>query len=143
MDLRKIRKLIEIFNASNLGEMEIRNGDECIRLTSVAAASSSQPTVPLPAVETAPSSSIGEVGSEDSFPILSPMVGTFYAATSPQDSPLVAVGDKVSVGQPICFIEAMKIFNQIESDESGMIVSVLKDDGDPVEFGEALFLIRE
>ncbi len=143
MDLRKIRKLIEIFNASHLGEMEIRDGDESIRLTRAAAAISSEPTVPLPTVEAVPSSSIDDVEDKDSFPIQSPMVGTFYAATAPQDSPLVAVGDKVSVGQPICFIEAMKIFNEIESDESGTIVSVLKDDGDPVEFGEALFLLRE
>ena len=142
MDLRKIRKLIEIFNASKLGEMEIRAGDESIRLTRATAISSPQPTAPLPEVEGEPISS-NDVQGEVAVPILSPMVGTFYAATSPQDSPLVEVGDKVAEGQAICFIEAMKIFNQIESELSGTVISVLKDDGDPVEYGEVLFLVKE
>ncbi len=143
MDLRKIRKLIEIFNASKLGEMEIRAGDESIRLTRATAISSPQPTAPLPEVEGEPISSSNDVQGEVAVPILSPMVGTFYAATSPQDSPLVEVGDKVAAGQAICFIEAMKIFNQIESELSGTVISVLKDDGDPVEYGEVLFLVKE
>ncbi len=143
MDLRKIRNLIEIFDSSNLSEIEIRDGEESIRLSRVAKVGSEQPTVALPPAGSAPNFKIDEVVGDESLSILSPMVGSFYAATSPEDSPLVKVGDKVTEGHPICVIEAMKIFNQIESEHSGTIVEILKKDGDPVEFGEVLFRLKE
>ena len=148
MDLRKIRKLIEIFNASKLSEIEIREGDESIRLTRtpVIVADHQLSHTATPAIE----SSVlledlpeEDDGMDDTFPVLSPMVGTFFSSASPDADPFVKVGDQVELGQPLCLIEAMKLFNSIEADRSGTIVKVLKENGDPVEFGEPLFLLSE
>ncbi len=151
MDLRKIRKLIEIFNASKLSEIEIREGEESIRLTRtatpVAAAPQAVPvaapeviSVPMPHLEQV---AVDEEVDEGTFPVESPMVGTFFSAASPSDDPFVSVGDRVKVGQPLCLIEAMKIFNQIEAERSGTVVKVLKENRDPVEYGEPLFLLKD
>ena len=151
MDLRKVRKLIEIFNESKLGEIEIREADETIRLTR---------SVPPPAVDGRPYTATDAIVLTESaaappparddtdeavqfHAITSPMVGTFYAAASPDDDPFAKVGDPVEVGQNLCLIEAMKIYNEIESDKAGTIIQVLKSNGDPVEFGETLFLLSE
>ncbi len=151
MDLRKVRKLIEIFNESKLGEIEIREADETIRLTR---------SVPLPAADYRPHPAtdivvptepvaVSPPARDDAdeaapfHPVTSPMVGTFYAAASPDDDPFAKVGDPVEVGQNLCLIEAMKIYNEIESDKAGTIIQVLKSNGDPVEFGETLFLLSE
>ena len=80
---------------------------------------------------------------DDTFPVLSPMVGTFFSSASPDADPFVKVGDQVELGQPLCIIEAMKLFNSIEADRSGTIVKVFKENGDPAEFGEPLFLLSE
>ncbi len=149
MDLRKIRKLIEIFNASKLSEIEISEGEESIRLTrSLPAVQDGQSPfvdfrtsgdyLALPGEE---NDDVGQV--EDGHAVTSPVVGTFYAAASPDDNPFVSVGDTVEVGQPLCLIEAMKIYNEIEADCSGTVKQVLKKSGDPVEYGETLFIISE
>ena len=148
MDLRKIRKLIEIFNASKLSEIEIREGEESIRLTRtpvIVADHQLSPTA-TPAIESSVHlEDIQEDDDEmdDTFPVLSPMVGTFFSSASPDADPFVKVGDQVELGQPLCLIEAMKLFNSIEADRSGTIVKVFKENGDPVEFGEPLFLLSE
>ena len=150
MDLRKVRKLIEIFNASKLSEIEIREGDESIRLTRTPTIT----TVPAQVsgvdpeyVHVSPADpgdiEIEDQDEADTFAVKSPMVGTFFAAASPTDPPFVSVGDSVNIGDPLCLIEAMKIFNQIEAEHSGTIVKVLKEDHDPVEYGEPIFLLRE
>ena len=150
MDLRKIRKLIEIFNASNLSEIEIQEGEDSIRLTRASYSvppSGVQPSAP--STEKAPA--LGDIVIEedadesaiDGFTILAPMVGTFFTSSSPDDEAFVKVGDEVSQGQPLCLIEAMKIFNQIEAERDGIVVKILKENGDPVEYGEPLFLMSE
>lgn len=151
MDLRKIRKLIEIFNVSNLSEIEIHEGEESIRLTrslTVVADAAQQTVVQQTSPDSAQALSGIEIDDaqtelEGTFPILSPMVGTFFTAPSPTDDPFVRVGDQVSAGQPLCLIEAMKIFNQIEAERDGTVIRILKGDGDPVEFGEPLFVLSE
>ena len=148
MDLRKIRKLIEIFNASKLSEIEIREGEESIRLTRtpVIVADHQLSHTATPAIESLVHlEDIQEEDDEmdDTFPVLSPMVGTFFSSASPDADPFVNVGDQVELGQPLCIIEAMKLFNSIEADRSGTIVKVFKENGDPVEFGEPLFLLSE
>ena len=148
MDLRKIRKLIEIFNASKLSEIEIREGEESIRLTRtpVIVADHQLSHTATPAIESSVHlEDIQEDDDEmdDTFPVLSPMVGTFFSSASPDADPFVKVGDQVELGQPLCIIEAMKLFNSIEADRSGTIVKVFKENGDPVEFGEPLFLLSE
>ncbi len=150
MDLRKIRKLIEIFNHTNLTEIEIHEGEESIRLsrtTSTLPGSPHQQVVHVPMPET---QSVGEIHVDDdeideehTISVLSPMVGTFFSSPSPTDDAFVKVGDSVTVGQPLCLIEAMKIFNQIEAEHSGTILKIMKDNGDPVEYGEPLFILSE
>ena len=148
MDLRKIRKLIEIFNASKLSEIEIREGEESIRLTRtpVIVADHQLSHTATPAIESLVNlEDIREDDDEmdDTFPVLSPMVGTFFSSASPDADSFVQVGDQVELGQPLCIIEAMKLFNSIEADRTGTIVKVFKENGDPVEFGEPLFLLSE
>lgn len=148
MDLRKIRKLIEIFNASKLSEIEIREGDESIRLTRtpVIVADHQLSHTATPATKSLVHlEDIPEDDDEmdDTFPVLSPMVGTFFSSAAPDADPFVKVGDQVELGQPLCIIEAMKLFNSIEADRSGTIVKVLKENGEPVEYGEPLFLLSE
>ena len=148
MDLRKIRKLIEIFNASKLSEIEIREGEESIRLTRtpVIVADHQLSHTATPAIESLVHlEDIQEDDDEmdDTFPVLSPMVGTFFSSASPDADSFVQVGDQVELGQPLCIIEAMKLFNSIEADRTGTIVKVFKENGDPVEFGEPLFLLSE
>jgi len=154
MDLRKIKKLIELLEDSNLQEMEIQEGEESIRLSRGGSGAPSYApvqmpaSVPAPLVDAAPAATTAtnetsagdEINLDDA--ITSPMVGTFYSASKPGEPDFVKVGDTVSAGDVLCIVEAMKIFNQIEADRSGKIVSVLKDSGDPVEYGEPLFIIE-
>jgi acetyl-CoA carboxylase biotin carboxyl carrier protein len=148
LDLRKVKKLIELFEESQLIEMEISEGESTIRLNRGVPASSTMMQYAPPAA-VAPQSaaqasalepaSEGEV--ETGIKITSPMVGTFYDASSPDTEPYVKVGSVVKAGDVLCIIEAMKTFNQFEAEESGTIRAVYKQTGDPVEFGEPLFLI--
>jgi len=150
MDLRKIKKLIELLEESDLSEMEIREGEESIRLSRTSSVVSHTPAVTQvtlphvpPGSETAVKVQEGSTAEIlEGHHVKSPMVGTFYAAAKPGAQPFVQVGSKVQVGDTLCVIEAMKIFNQIEADKSGTIVAVLKENGEPVEYGETLFVIN-
>lgn len=156
MDLRKIKKLIELLEESDLAEMEITEGEESIRLSRGAPMSPvidprlfalPQQVAPAAAVD-AQSPPAADAGLEqprlpEGHLIKSPMVGTFYASPSPEADPFVREGSHVNVGDTICIIEAMKIFNPIESDCAGIIRRTTKSNGDPVEYGETLFVIDQ
>ena len=148
LDLRKVKKLIELFEESQLIEMEISEGESTIRLNRGGPVSSAAMQYAPPAavsLQSAPLSIAPEHAAEGEVEtgskITSPMVGTFYDASSPDSEPYVKVGSIVKVGDVLCIIEAMKTFNQFEAEESGTIRAVYKQTGDPVEFGEPLFLI--
>lgn len=148
MDLRKVKKLIELFEESELVEMEITEGESSIRLNR-SGGLQSFPSAYSPAVQTIsdtvpvkPAEPLK--GEEENLPgstIDSPMVGTFYDASSPDADVYVSVGSVVKPGDVLCIIEAMKTFNQLEAEVSGTIKAIYKSSGDPVEFGEPLFLI--
>ena len=152
MDIRKIKKLIELLEESALTEIEISEGEESIRLSRSSPLDPAESTtaIPPPArlTETpapSPESSSTAATLEDlpgTVPVVSPMVGTFYAAPNPESSPYVKTGSEVTVGDTLCVIEAMKIFNHVDAECSGVIRKILKNSGDPVEFGETLFLIE-
>lgn len=150
MDIRSIRKLIEIVEQSDIAEIEIKEGEHNIRISrskeqvvvSGAPAPMAAPApvaaAPAPAAAEAPAASTEVSGHK----VTSPMVGTFYEAPSPDAAPFVKVGDKVTEGDTLCIIEAMKIMNPIEADKSGTIKQILGNNGEPVEFGQALFVIE-
>jgi len=150
MDIRKVKKLIELLEESGIAEIEIKEGEEAIRISRHPAGVPAQ-YAPTPA----PAAAIHEIppaappaGAAPQIPdvpegnkIVSPMVGTYYAASSPNAEPFVKVGDEVNVGDTLCIIEAMKMMNQIESDVAGRISAIQVENGDPVEFGEVLFIV--
>lgn len=160
MDIRKVKKLIEMLEESSLAEIEIREGEEAIRIsrassvghpavTTVTHTPAPAPTPAAPAVvapaPAAPATNGGEAPHSPLPPghaITSPMVGTFYRSPSPGAAAFVEVGSEVKVGDVLCIIEAMKMLNQIESDKAGIIKAVLKENGQPVEFGEPLFVLE-
>lgn len=153
MDLRKIKKLIELLEESQLTEIEIHEGEESVRLIRNVAGQAPAPLVhaiaptPVATEDAALSGAAAEQNSEgDGLPdgdvVRSPMVGTFYSAPNPETPAFVKVGSKVGPGDTLCLIEAMKMFNQIEAEQAGEIVAVLVEDGQPVEFDEPLFVIR-
>ncbi|MCY3988968.1 MAG: acetyl-CoA carboxylase biotin carboxyl carrier protein [Gammaproteobacteria bacterium] len=149
MDLRKIKTLIQLLQESELAEIEIRDGEESVRL-SRASKVTAAPAVPAVAVAAAPPTSPGPVPAPEPAPpaqpegeqVTSPMVGTFYAAPSPTSPPFVKVGDRVNAGDVLCVIEAMKTMNHIESEYSGEVAAVLVENSEPVEYGQPLFIIR-
>ena len=155
MDIRKIKKLIELLEESSLTELEIVEGEESVRLSRVSPVQPMQEMAPN--VRAAACSAPGGVESananvpetdlaEDEVPegelLRAPMVGTFYAASSPDSDPFVSLGQRVSEGETLCIIEAMKMFNQIEAESSGTVVAILVESGQPVEFDQPLFVIR-
>lgn len=150
MDLRKIKKLIELLEESQLSEIEIHEGEESVRLIRHWAppeAATVMPATPAPVVSNlAPSGAAGREPGRPDLPegelVRSPMVGTFYSSPNPETPPFVKVGSKVDLGDTLCLVEAMKMFNQIEAEIAGEVVAVLVDDGKPVEFDEPLFVIR-
>ena len=153
MDLRKIKKLIGLLEESHLSEIDIHEGEESVRLIRNSASVSAAPPVPsivstLPVGSSpSPSASDKQPESEESeLPegeiVRSPMVGTFYSSPNPETPAFVKAGSKVGMGDTLCLIEAMKMFNQIEAEIAGQIVAVLVEDGQPVEFDEPLFVIR-
>ena len=149
MDIRKIKKLIELLEESSLTEIEIVEGEESVRLargghTPVMPFAAPQMAAPVP-VAAAPVVEPAK-DDEDQVPegelVLSPMVGTFFAASGPGAEAFVSLGQAVGVGDTLCIIEAMKMFNQIESDVSGTVVAILVENGQPVEYDQPLFVIR-
>lgn len=150
MDIRKIKKLIDLIEESDIAEIEISEGEESVRISRYSSAAvqyAAQPpaavsiaAAPVVAAPLAPVTAVEEKISGHI--VKSPMVGTFYRSASPGSAAFVEVGQSVSVGQTICIIEAMKILNQIESDKSGKIKQVLVENGHPVEYGQPLFIIE-
>jgi acetyl-CoA carboxylase biotin carboxyl carrier protein len=150
MDIRKIRKLIELLKETGISEIEIKEGEESLRLScfhqgQVAPMPApvvmpsqhihvEKPHAPAPAAEAAP--------KHDGHQVCSPMVGTMYSSASPDAPPFVQVGKHVAVGDTLCIIEAMKMFNEIESDKAGVVKAILVENGSPVEFGQPLFVIE-
>ena len=145
MDIRKIKKLIELLDESNLTEIEIVEGEESVRLIRggpvYAAPAVAPPLISQPPVEVAALED-DEDQIPEGEPVLAPMVGTFYAASGPEAQAFVKLGQSVGVGDTLCIIEAMKMFNQIESDISGTVVAILAENGQPVEYDQPLFVIR-
>jgi len=165
MDIRKIKKLIELLEESSLTEIEIVEGEESVRLSRSAAMST--PLIPhygLPPnvqaaawsapgggmADSGPAGGTGHAASEQSADeavpegelVRAPMVGTFYSSPSPEAEPFVSLGQNVTEGDTMCIIEAMKMFNQIEAETSGTVVAILVENGQPVEFDQPLFVIR-
>ena len=150
MDIRKVKKLIELLEESGIAEIEIKEGEESVRISRMTSgAVFTQPQIfappPLP-VASAPAAAAAAPAAPAPTSIdhmvPAPMVGTFYSAPAPGAKAFVQIGDEVKVGQVLCIIEAMKMMNQIESDRAGKITSVLVQNGDPVEFGQPLFAIQ-
>ena len=148
MDIRKVKKLIELVEESSIDELEIHEAEESVRISRHRPAPSqysppphtaSPQTPPVAAVVTTPVSA--DPSQPDGHTVLSPMVGTFYQSSSPGQKPFVTVGESVSIGDTLCIIEAMKILNQIESDCAGVVRAALAEDGQPVEFGQPLFVV--
>lgn len=153
MDLRKLKTLIELFEASSIVEIEITEGEDRVRLVknSVKVAPVTVETVvpqvvaPAPAVAptpVAPATPVSETKQVSGHQVTSPMVGTFYRAPSPGADPFVAVGSQVKKGDTLCIIEAMKLLNEIEAEVSGVVKEILVENGQPVEFGQTLFVIE-
>ena len=149
MDIRKIKKLIELLEESNLTEIEIVEGEESVRLIRGGLIQQAPVLAPPPVLAAAPIEApvtAAAVEDEDQVPegeaVLAPMVGTFYAASSPEAQPFVSLGQSVGVGDTLCIIEAMKMFNQIEADIAGTVVAILVETGQPVEYDQPLFVIR-
>lgn len=158
MDIRKVKKLIELLEESGIAEIEITEGEEAVRISRYpnsvptaapvaapasipVAAPAPLPAAPVAAPAGAPAAEAPTASEPSGQKIPSPMVGTFYRTPSPEAEPFVKVGDTVSPGDTLCIIEAMKMMNQIEAEVSGTVLSVEIENGQPVEFGETLFVI--
>jgi acetyl-CoA carboxylase biotin carboxyl carrier protein len=154
MDIRKVRKLIELLDESGIAEIEITEGEDAVRISRYA---SGAPAAPPPAVaaapvvapppaaavpEPSPAPAAGEA-EEEGFLVMAPMVGTFYSASSPGAAAYVQVGDRVKEGDTLCIIEAMKMMNQIEADVAGVVKSIRVQNGEPVEYGQTLIVIDQ
>ena len=142
MDIRKVKKLMELLEQSGMAEIEIKEGEESVRISRYGDAPQ---MMAAPVAVPAAAASLAVETSEpviDGHPIASPMVGTFYSAPSPSAKAFVSVGQHVNQGDTVCIIEAMKIMNQIEADQSGTVVEILVNDGDAVEFGQTLVVIK-
>ena len=153
MDIRKVKKLIELLEESGVAEIEIKEGEESVRIsrhgsapvTTYVQAAGPAPAAAAPLASPSASARAPLEEPETTRPensVTAPMVGTFYASAAPGAKSFVDIGTEVKVGQTLCIIEAMKMMNQIESDKSGRIAAVLVKNGDPVEFGQPLFVIE-
>jgi acetyl-CoA carboxylase biotin carboxyl carrier protein len=159
MDIRKIKKLIELLEESGIAEIEIKEGEEAVRISRMPPASAQAPfypqfthmaTMPMaapqleaPAKAAAPAAeSPAAKPKPNEHVITAPMVGTFYASPSPGSKAFIEIGDEIKVGQVLCIIEAMKMMNQIEADRAGKVTSIMARNGDPVEFGQPLFVVE-
>ncbi len=154
MDIRKVKKLIELLEESGIDEIEIKEGEESVRISrnqnkgmapQYYAPPAPVPAAPAAAAEPASAAAKADSGSSDEpagHKVKSPMVGTFYRSSSPDSSPFVEVGQSVKAGDTLCIVEAMKMMNQIEADKSGTVVAILVDNAEPVEFDQPLFVIN-
>jgi acetyl-CoA carboxylase biotin carboxyl carrier protein len=150
MDIRKVKKLIELLEESGISELEISEGEESVRISRhpriamQAAAAPAPLAVAAPVLAPAtPATAAGEHKPRvDDHTVTSPMVGTYYSASAPGAKAFVDLGSEIKVGQILCIIEAMKMMNQIESDKSGRVTAILAKNGEPVEFGQPLFIIE-
>jgi len=152
MDLRKLKKLIDLVQESGIAELEVTEGEEKVRISrgglvstasqAAAPAAAFLPAAPAAAVPTAPEAAAAEPApGGEGHAVNAPMVGTFYRAPSPEARPFVEVGQVVKQGDTVCVIEAMKLMNEIEADASGTVKAILVENGQPVEYGQALFII--
>jgi acetyl-CoA carboxylase biotin carboxyl carrier protein len=162
MDIRKIKKLIELLEESGIAEIEIKEGEEAVRISRMPTGSAAihampnyaMPTygMPMAAPASAPAAAASAPAAAEApaaaprraneHVVTAPMVGTFYSASTPGGKAFVEIGDEVKVGQTLCIIEAMKMMNQIESDKAGRVTSIMARNGDPVEFGQPLFVVE-
>ncbi len=153
MDIRKVKKLIELLEESGIAEIEIKEGEESVRISRMSSGAATQhfiaapmaaPAMAAPSPVAAPAAAPPAAATRKSneYVVTAPMVGTFYASSAPGAKPFVQIGDEVKVGQVLCIIEAMKMMNQIESDKAGRVTSVMAQNGEPVEFGQPLFTIE-
>jgi len=155
MDIRKIKKLIELLEESGVAEIEIHEGEESVRISRygsqapAVAAAPAPPPVAITANAPSPAATPSTLAPEEpvaapvkGHAVTSPMVGTFYRAPTPSAKPFVEVGDRVNIGDTLCIIEAMKILNQIEADKAGVIIEVPIENGQPCEYGQTLFVIE-
>ncbi|ERF79368.1 acetyl-CoA carboxylase biotin carboxyl carrier protein [Gallibacterium anatis] len=155
MDIRKIKKLIELVEESGIMEIEISEGEESVRISRGSAVAAAAPVAPqpiivppaAPAAVSAPTAApaaapAAEANAISGHTVRSPMVGTFYRSPSPEAAPFVEVGKSVKVGDTLCIVEAMKMMNRIESDKAGVVKAILVNDGDAVEFDEPLIVIE-
>lgn len=151
MDIRKIKKLIELVEESGIMEIEISEGEESVRISRGSAVAAAAPVAPqpiivppaAPAAVAAPAAApAAEANAISGHTVRSPMVGTFYRSPSPEAAPFVEVGKSVKVGDTLCIVEAMKMMNRIESDKAGVVKAILVNDGDAVEFDEPLIVIE-
>ncbi|MBT5862418.1 MAG: acetyl-CoA carboxylase biotin carboxyl carrier protein [Gammaproteobacteria bacterium] len=150
MDIRKVKKLIELLDESGIAEIEITEGEESVRISRYAPGIAAAPTqiamsapAAIPAVAPLIAPAAPAEAEEDGYEVTAPMVGTFYAASSPDSAPFVQVGDRINNGDTLCIIEAMKMMNPIEADVSGVIKSIRMQNGEPVEFGQTLIVIDQ
>jgi len=147
MDIRKIKKLIELIEDSDIAEIEIHEGEESVRVSRVSSSVTAPVAMPAPVAAPAPATpapveAAPAPAEETGHSVNSPMVGTFYRAASPGAKVFVDIGSKVNAGDTLCIIEAMKILNQIESDTSGTVTKILVENGQPVEYNQPLFIIE-
>ena len=149
MDLRKLKTLIELVESSGIGELEIQEGEERVRITRAAApaqgnllTATQAAAAPVAVVPAAAPPLPAAPAQPEGHLVKSPMVGTFYRSASPGGTPFVEVGDTVQVGDPLCIIEAMKLMNEIESDKAGVVKQILVENGQPVEFGQPLVIVE-
>ena len=147
MDLRKLKKLIDLVQESGIAELEITEGEEKVRINRVGVPGHpgmmSQPAAAMPVpVAAAVAAPMAEVPAEpEGHVVKSPMVGTFYRSSAPGAKPFIEIGQNINAGETLCIIEAMKLLNEIEADQSGVVKKVLVENGQPVEYGQPLFII--
>jgi len=158
MDIRKIKKLIELLEESGIAEIEIKEGEESLRISRMAPRAAPQPVatpaaVVVSAAPPAPAPAYRPPAAAPAAPapvkagageqiVTAPMVGTYFSAPSPGAKEFVSIGDEIQIGQVLCVIEAMKMMNQIESEQAGRVKAILVNNGEPVEFGQPLFIIE-
>lgn len=154
MDIRKVKKLIELLDESGIAEIEITEGEESVRISRYAPQSAAPQmaapiltapvaAAPAPAPTAAPAAAPAAEAEDEGYGVTTPMVGTYYSSPSPGSSDFVQIGDRVSEGDTLCIVEAMKMMNQIEADVAGTIKSIRVQNGEPVEYGQILFVIDQ